>query len=67
MRDNQVTPRLYRLVHNLFGNVEAKKRTGSRLVHITDLYTCIVKAFLQWQRSILLDFFQYILNPHLTL
>lgn len=63
MRDNQITPHLYRLVHHLFGDVEAKKRTGSRLIHIAYLHTCIVKALLQWQRSVLFDFFQYILNP----
>ena len=63
MRDNQITPHLYRLVHHLSGDVEAKKRTGSRLIHIAYLHTCIVKALLQWQRSVLFDFFQYILNP----
>ena len=63
MRDNQITPHLYRLVHYIFGDVETKKHTGSKLIHITDLHTCIVKTFLQWQRSVLFDFFQYILNP----
>ena len=64
MRNNQVATRLYRLVDHLFGHVQAKKRTGGRLVHIPDLHTCVVKAFLQWQRSVLLDFFQNILNPY---
>ena len=64
MRDNQVTPHLDRLVHDLFGDIKAKKRTGSRLIHIADLHTCIVKAFLQWQRSVLFDFFQYIPYTH---
>ena len=63
MRNNQVTPHLYRLVHYIFGDVETKKHTGSKLIHITDLHTCIVKALLQWQRSVLFNLFQYILNP----
>ena len=37
MRNNQVTPHLYRLVHYIFGDVETKKHTGSKLIHITDL------------------------------
>ena len=54
MRNNQITPQFYRLIHHLFSDIEAKKRTGGKLVYISNLYTCIVKAFLQWQRSVLL-------------
>ena len=63
VRNNQITPQFYSLVNHFFRDIQAKQSPGSRLIYITYLYAGIVKAFLQWQRSVLLYFFQNILYP----